>query len=46
MAGRMVTVCHVWPGITPWNIWDLRVEDWLRFAKAADDWEARRRGDG
>jgi hypothetical protein len=40
---RLVTVCHVWPGITPLNVWDLTFEVWLMFAHAADEWvEARK----
>lgn len=39
----MVVVCHVWPGITPFTIWDLPVADWLMFAAAADQWVADRK---
>jgi len=35
---RLVTVCHVWPGITPLNVWDLPLDVWLLFSAAADDW--------
>jgi len=35
---RLVTVCHVWPGITPLNVWQLTLDVWLMFAAAADDW--------
>lgn len=31
-------VCHLWPGITPWNVWDLPIGQWLMFADAADAW--------
>jgi len=31
-----VVVCEIWPGITPWNIWDLAWCDWILFAAAAD----------
>lgn len=34
----MTTVCHLWPGITPWNVWNLRVDEWLMFANAADEY--------
>jgi hypothetical protein len=29
-------ICHHWPGITPWNVWDLDVSEWLLFAMQAD----------
>lgn len=35
---RMVTVCRVWPGLTPFNVWDLTISGWLVFAAAADKW--------
>lgn len=38
VIGRLVTVCHVWPGITPLNVWELTLDVWLMFAAAADDW--------
>ncbi|HEY1179926.1 MAG TPA: hypothetical protein VGF17_27535 [Phytomonospora sp.] len=38
----MSVVCHVWPGITPFNIWDLTWRDWVRFARDADAWVAAR----
>lgn len=40
-------VCHVWPGITPFTVWDLPWRMWLVFAEAADEWaKERRRSDG
>lgn len=41
-----MTVCHLWPGITPHrsgmpgSVWDLDYGVWLGFAKAADDYIA------
>lgn len=35
---RIVVVSHVWPGITPINVWDMRYDLWVGFASAADDW--------
>jgi hypothetical protein len=45
---RITTISHVWPGITPMNVWDLTVQMWLIFAAAADDWneQQRRSADG
>lgn len=40
---RIVTVAHVWPGITPMSVMGMRVDDWLLFAAAADEWVAARR---
>jgi len=37
-------VCHVWPGITPFNVWDLPLRQWLMFAHAADQWTKDREG--
>jgi len=31
-------VCHVWPGITPLNVWELPLPTWLRFAAEGDAW--------
>ncbi len=45
MYARIVTVSHVWPGITPWTVWDLPWDMWVGFARAADEWvQARREG--
>lgn len=38
MESRLLVVCHLWPGITPFNVWDLPLGLWLRFADGADDW--------
>ena len=44
VRSRLVVACHIWPGsITPFNVWDLSVEDWLMFAHAADQWVADRK---
>lgn len=42
-------MCHLWPGLTPFNVWDLRYDVWLMFAAQADAWtkeqkEASRNG--
>jgi hypothetical protein len=34
----------MWPGITPWSVWDLSWGDWLVFANAADEWAKSRGG--
>lgn len=36
MRQRLTVVCHLWPGITPFNVWNLDIELWLTFAEAAD----------
>jgi len=33
----------VWPGITPFNVWDLPLDMWLMFAQAADQWNEQRK---
>lgn len=33
-----MVLCHVWPGITPFNVWDLTWGDWLQFAHATDEY--------
>lgn len=43
---RMVTVAHVWPGITPFNVWQLPLHAWIRFAAAADRWVAAQEREG
>lgn len=43
MYRRLTTVCHLWPSISPWNVWELTVEVWLMFAEAADDYNEKMR---
>ena len=31
-------MCHLWPGITPFNVFALPYDVWVGFAKAADDY--------
>lgn len=33
------TIAHVWPGITPLNVWDLTLMMWLKFVNHARAWE-------
>lgn len=41
----MLIISHVWPGITPLNVWQLTWADWLMYAHAADEWaKAREKG--
>ena len=42
MWSRIVVIAHVWPGITPHNVWDLDLDGWLVFAAAADNWSTER----
>lgn len=47
MNARIVVVSHVWPGITPWTVWDLPWHMWESYARAADAWlEARTNQEG
>lgn len=32
----MTYICHHWPGITPFNIWALPLDEWCLFAAQAD----------
>ena len=41
-----MTVAHVWPGITPLNVWDLPYDMWCIFAQAADQWISDREAAG
>lgn len=36
MWERMTDVCRIWPGLTPFNIWDLTLWGWLVFAEHLD----------
>lgn len=38
VESRLTVVCHLWPGITPWNVWSLPLRQWLMFAAEADEW--------
>ena len=38
VRSRLLTLSHVWPGVTPWSVWDLAWSDWLMFARGADEW--------
>ena len=38
VRSRLTVLCHVWPSLTPWNVWDLQWRDWILFAAAADSW--------
>ena len=38
-----MTVAHVWPGITPLNVWDMEWAMWNVFARAADDYRDQMR---
>lgn len=38
VRSRLLTISHVWPGITPWSVWDLAWCDWLMYARASDEW--------
>lgn len=42
MYGRLVVVSHVWPGITPFNVFGLSLGEWVLFRRAADEWVAAR----
>jgi hypothetical protein len=36
----MTVVCHLWPSVSPWNIWDLPIGVWFGFAAEADQYVA------
>ena len=40
---RLTVLCHVWPSLSPWNVWDLAWRDWVLFAAAADAWVESRK---
>lgn len=42
VESRLIVISHVWPGLTPFNIYDLTLDMWLRYSKAADLWAAAR----
>lgn len=33
-------VCHLWPSISPFNVWDLPLKVWRAFAQSADEYVA------
>jgi hypothetical protein len=35
---RLVTLTRVWPSITPWNVWDLRLGEWRAYAHSVDEY--------
>ena len=39
MYKRLTTVCHLWPGITPFNVFGLPYSMWVSFAEAADEYQ-------
>lgn len=44
MQKRLITVCHLWPGIVPHrnspnSVWNLAWGDWVMFAYAADAYD-------
>jgi len=43
---RLTTICHLWPSISPFNVWDLSADVWLYFARAADDYIKESKRDG
>lgn len=38
MYRRLALICHYFPGITPWTVWNLTVGEWALFAAQADAW--------
>ena len=40
---RILVVSHVWPGVTPLNVWDLPYDMWLQFANGADEWSRQQK---
>lgn len=46
---RLVTVCHLWPGIAPHpsghpgSVWDLPLGVWLGFAAACDEYRRQQK---
>lgn len=39
-------VSHWWPGITPFNVYDLRLGLWAAYAETHDAWLRRESADG
>lgn len=40
---RILTLTHIVPSISPWNVWDLPWSLWLAYAAMADAWTAEQR---
>lgn len=36
-------MAHVWPGITPLNVWEMPYDMWLLFVANAKAWEEERK---
>ena len=44
-----MTLTHLFPGITPWNVWDLPYWLWVQYAEVVDQRvteQQRRRANG
>ena len=37
---RITAVCHLWPSVSPWNVWDLPLAIWRQMAREVDDYRA------
>ncbi len=44
MVSYLTVVCHLWPGLTPFNVWDLPVYQWRGFRVEADRWIEAQKG--
>lgn len=36
-------LCHYWPGITPFNVWDLDLRELDLFMETAQSWSSPRK---
>lgn len=39
-------ICHEFPAITPWNVYDLEIRHYLAFTRRIDDMRAEARKHG
>jgi hypothetical protein len=42
VAENILLVSHVWPGITPMNVLEMRYDYWCLYVEAAKQWASSR----
>jgi len=46
-CGRyLVSLCHLFPSLSPWNVYDLELRHYLAFTRAVDEREREARRSG
>lgn len=42
----IVSLCHLFPSLSPWNVYDLELRHYLAFTRAVDEREREARRSG